>query len=319
MKKSEKPLPQHLSDFLEWLEIEKGLSQKTKDNYFRFLKKFLYFLKINDLENLKPHQLTKEHIWKYRVFLAHQRLPKTKKSLKKSTQSYYLIALRSLLTFFADRDILSLPPEKIKLPKRKKERKIKFLDIDQIERLLNAPDTTTLIGLRDKAILETLFSTGVRVAELTALNRNQIKIKKDTKDLEISIIGKGDRFRTIYFSERAVNSLKAYLERRQDKEKALFVNYGGKKPLTRLTTRSVERIIKKYALLTGIPIHTTPHVMRHSFATDLLTKGVDLRTVQEFLGHKNIATTQIYTHVTQKRLRDIHRKFHSGRKFRSGS
>jgi len=316
MKRSKKPLPRHISDFLDWLDIEKGLSSKTQENYARFLKKFLDFLKINNLENLKPHQLTSDHIWKYRVFLSRQRLPKTKKFLKKSTQNYYLIALRSLLTFFADRDILSLPPEKIKLPKRKKERKINFLNLAQVERLLNAPDTSNLIGLRDKAILETLFSTGVRVAELVALNRDQIKIKKDTKDLEIGILGKGDYPRTVYLSERTVYWLKKYLEARggrEDKEKALFISYKGRKPFTRLTTKTIERIVKKYAILAGVPLYTTPHTIRHSFATDLLIKGVDLRTVQEFLGHKSITTTQIYTHVTHKRLRDIHRKFHSGK------
>ena len=317
MKKSQKPLLRHIPDFLDWLDIEKGLSSKTQENYARFLKRFSEFLKKNGWENLKPHQLTSEHIWKYRVFLSRQRLSsKTKKPLKRSTQNYYLIALRSLLSFFADRDIVSLPPEKIKLPKRKKERKIHFLTLEQIQRLLNAPDTSTPIGLRDKAILETLFSTGVRVAELVSLNREQIKIKKDTKDLEISIIGKGNYPRTIYFSERAVYWLKKYLETRTDKERALFINYGGKKPLTRLSSRSVERIIKKYTILAGLPLYTTPHVIRHSFATDLLIKGVDLRTVQEFLGHKNIVTTQIYTHVTHKRLREIHRKFHGGKELK---
>lgn len=313
MKRNKKPLPRYIPDFLDWVEIEKGLSSKTQENYHRFLKKFLYFLGKNNLEDLKPHQLTTDHIWKYRVFLSRQYIPKTKKHLKKSTQNYYLIALRSLLTFLADRDILSLPPEKVKLPRRKKERKVNFLNLDQVEKLLNAPDTSTLTGLRDKVILETLFSTGVRVAELVVLNRDQIKIKKNIVDIETSIIGKGDYPRTIYFSERAIYWLKKYLSTRKDKEKALFVNYRGKKRLGRLSTRSVERIIKKYTVLTGLPFFTTPHVIRHSFATDLLTKGADLRTVQEFLGHKNIATTQIYTHVTHKRLRDIHRKFHSGK------
>lgn len=313
MEKSQKPLLRHIPDFLEWAEIEKGLSSKTQENYHRFLKRFLSFLKINDLENLKPHQLTPDHVWKYRVFLSRQRLPKTKSFLKKSTQNYYLIALRSFLTFFADRDMLSLPPEKIKLPKRKKEKKINFLNLEQIERLLNIPNVSASTGLRDRAILETLFSTGVRVAELVALNQDQIQLKKDARDLEISIMGKGDYPRTIYFSERALYWLKQYLQTRRDKEKALFINYKGRKPFTRLTCRAIERIVKKYTIVAGIPLYTTPHTLRHSFATDLLTKGVDLRTIQEFLGHRNIVTTQVYTHVTHKRLRDIHRKFHSGK------
>lgn len=313
MDKSLKPLPRHLTDFLDWLDIEKGLSSKSQENYSRFLKKFLDWLKINNLENLKPHQLSPDHIWQYRVFLSRYPLPRSKKTLKKSTQNYYLIALRSFLNYFADKDILSLPAEKIKLAKDKNERIINFLDLEKIERLLNAPNTSILIGLRDRTILESLFSTGLRVAELASLNREQIKLKVETKDLEISVIGKGGRVRTVFFSPRAVNWLKKYLETRNDKEKALFVNYRGKIPSTRLNVRSIERLVKKYTVLAGVPLITTPHTLRHSFATDLLAQGVDLRMVQEFLGHKNIATTQIYTHVTDKRLRDIHRQFHSGK------
>ncbi len=305
-----KPIPQYLTDFLDWLEIEKGLSSKSQENYARFLKKFFDWLKITHLENLKPSELTPNHIWQYRIFLSRQYLPKTKKPLKRSTQNYYLIALRQLLAYFTEKDIPSLPPEKVKLPKEKTEKIVDFLTLDQIEKLLNAPNTSTLLGLRDRAILETFFSTGMRVGELVNLNRDQIKIKPNTKDLEISIIGKGNHPRTVYFSERALNWLKKYLEKRVDKEKALFINYRGKSPSTRLNIRSMERIVKKYALLAGLPFTTVCHTLRHSFATDLLRKGVDLRLVQEFLGHRNIATTQIYTHVTRRHLREIHRKFH---------
>jgi len=314
MEQSEKPIVEHIPDFLEWLEIEKGLSTKTQENYHRFLKKFLQFLKANELENLKPHELSDEYIWEYKVFLSRQPISqKTKKTLKKTTQNYYLIALRAFLAYFTEKDILSLPPEKVKLPKQKREKKINFLNLEQVKKLLNAPNVSNDAGLRDKAILETLFSTGLRVAELAFLDREQINIKKDTKDLEISIIGKGDYPRTVYFSERAVEWLRKYLQTRRDKERSLFINYEGRKPLTRLTTRSIERIVKKYAILSGIPLFTTPHTLRHSFATDLLTKGADLRAIQEFLGHRSILTTQIYTHVTHKRLRDIHRKLHSGK------
>lgn len=316
MKKSQKPIPQHLNDFLDWLEIEKGLSSKSQENYARFLKRFLNWLKTSKLEELKPHQLTPEHIWKYRAYLARQYTPKTKKTLKKTTQNYYLIALRSLLNFFADRNILSLPAEKIKLAKDKDGRIVSFLNLEQLEKLFSAPDTLKIYGLRDRAILESLFSTGMRIGELVSLNREQIKLKLDTKDLEIVIIGKGSRPRTVYFSERATNWLRKYLETRKDKEKALFINYKNKKGTSRrLTPRSIQKSIKKYAIKAGLPLTTTPHVMRHSFGTDLLEQGVDLRTLQEFLGHKSPAATQIYTHVTSKRLRDIHRKFHSGRKF----
>ena len=315
MEKSTKPLPQYLSDFLDWLEIEKGLSSKSQENYARFLKKFLDWLKINKLENIRPHELTPEHIWKYRVFLSRQYLPKSNKPLKKTTQNYYLIALRSLLNYFADRDIVSLPAEKIKLARDKEGRQVRFLSVEQLEKLFSAPDTSTTQGLRDRAILEGLFSTGMRIAELVALNRDQIKTKPGMKELELGIIGKGGRARTVYFSEKALIWLNKYLETRRDKEKALFINYRRKKDTpSRLTGRSIEKIIKKYSIIAGLPLTTTPHVIRHSFATDLLTQGVDLRTIQEFLGHKSITATQIYTHVTSKKLREIHRKFHSGRK-----
>jgi site-specific recombinase XerD len=318
MKKSQKPIPRHLNDFLDWLEIEKGLSSKSQENYSRFLKKFWDWLKINKLEQLKPHELTSEHIWKYRAYLARQYVPKIKKTLKKTTQNYYLIALRSLLNFFADRDIFSLPAEKIKLTKGKDTRVVSFLNLEQLEKLFAVPDVSKINELRDRAILEILFSTGMRIAELISLNREQIKLKPETKDLEIVIIGKGSKPRTIYFSERATNWLRNYLETRKDKEKALFINYKNKKGTSRrLTPRSVEKSIKKYAIMAGLPLTTTPHVMRHSFATDLLEQGVDLRTLQEFLGHKTLAATQIYTHITSKRLRDIHRRFHSGRKLKS--
>ncbi len=240
--------------------------------------------------------------------------PEDKKPLKKSTQNYYLIALRALLNYFTNRDILSLPSEKIKLAKDTGEKQVRFLNLDQVEKLLAASDTSKIQGLRDRAILESLFSTGMRIAELVSLNRDQIRLKPSMDELEISIVGKGGRIRTVYFSERALHWLKKYLESRSDKEKALFINYRAKSNASkRLTARYIEKSIKKYAILSGVPLTTTPHVMRHSFATDLLAQGVDLRTIQEFLGHKNIAATQIYTHVTNKQLKEIHRKFHSGR------
>lgn len=308
MRKSSKPILQHLSDFLDWLDIEKGLASKSQENYSRFLKKFMNWLESNDLTDLKPHQLSPTHIWNYRVYLSRQ----SKKTLKKSTQNYYLIALRSLLNYFANQNILSLPAEKIKLAKDKDDKKVNFLTLEQIEKLLSAPNTSKRIGLRDRAILESLFSTGLRIAELVSLNREQINLKTADKGLELGIVGKGNRPRTVYFSARAIHWLKEYLTNRRDKGKALFINYQrGRNGYLRLTPRSIEKMIKKYALLAGLPSQTTPHTLRHSFATDLLSQGVDLRVIQEFLGHRNIATTQIYTHVTNQRLRDIHRKFHS--------
>lgn len=316
MKPENKPILDHFSDFMEYMDIEKGLSNKSQETYERFLKKFFLWLKENKLESLSPSQLTDDHIRKYRLALSQSYNKTTKEPLKRSSQNYYLIALRQLLAYFSARDIYSLAPSKIGLPKAYKDEKVvKFLDLEQIERLLASPNLKSPAGLRDRAIIETFFSTGLRIAELVALNREQFISIKNKKDLEIGIIGKGSHPRTIYFSERALEWLKKYLETRQDKEKALFINYKGPKGHAgdRLTPRSIETMVKKYALMAGCPITTTPHVMRHSFATDLLNKGVDIRTVQEFLGHRNIATTQIYTHVTNKRLRDIHRQFHSGK------
>jgi len=312
MKKSTRPIIEHLTDFLDWLDIEKGLSAKSQENYSRFLNRFFYWLKVAKLTSLKPHDLDADHVWKYRVFLSRNYQSKTNKPLKKSTQNYYLIALRALLSYFSSRDILSLPVDKIKLSKDKKERSVKFLNNEQLKKLLQAPDVSVPQGLRDRTILEVLFSTGMRIAELVSLDREQIKIRPGVDELELGIIGKGSRPRTVYLSKRALSWLTRYLEEREsDNEKPLFINYRSRKGASsRLTPRAIEKSFKKYSIIAGIPITTTPHVLRHTFATDLLNKGVDLRAVQEFLGHKNITATQIYTHVTNKRLRDIHKKFH---------
>lgn len=310
MKAQDICIKEHLLDYLDWLELEKGLSSHSQENYFKFLKTFFDFLEKNKLGQLKPDELNADLIWKYRLFLSRQYKQKNTNNLKRSTQNHYLVALRSLLTYFVEKDIPSLPPDKVKIPKNKEGDTVNFLTLEQVEKLLKAPDTSDLGGLRDKTILEVFFSTGLRVAELVALNKEQITIKPETTDLEIGVIGKGDRPRTVYFSVRVVEWLKKYLQTRHDKEKALFVNYGGRSPLTRLTIRSMERIVKHYALLSGLPLTTTCHTLRHSFATDLLMKGVDLRVVQEFLGHRNIATTQVYTHITKPHLREIHKKLH---------
>jgi len=314
-----KPIIKFLGDFLDYSEIEKGLSSKTQENYTRFLQKFFKWLQENKLDSLPPAALTPEHVWNYKVYLSRHLNSRTKKALKKTTQNYYLIALRSLLDFFVEKDIASLPPSKIKLAKDKADKEIKFLKLEQLSRLLSTPDPATAIGLRDRALLETLFSTGLRVAELAALSRDQLRINNETVDLEIAVVGKGSKIRTVYFSARAVSALRAYLQSRQDMDPALFINYkrGGEKSDhdRRLTVKSIEDIVKRYVIAAGLPVMATPHTLRHSFATDLLNQGVDLRTVQEFLGHSNIATTQIYTHVTNKQLRDIHRKVHNSRKF----
>ncbi|MFH1456925.1 MAG: tyrosine-type recombinase/integrase [Patescibacteria group bacterium] len=318
MQKSNKIIKLYITDFLEWCEIEKGLSNKTQENYNNFLKKFIEFLDTNKTPDLKPHEINSDLVWKYRLFLSKLKDNNTGKLLKKTTQNYYLIALRSVLNFFADRDIISLPSDKIKLARdAQKEKAINFLKLEDVAKLLLAPKLNNTQGIRDRAILETLFSTGLRVAELVALNIDQFLNINNKQDLEVQIIGKGEKPRTIYFSERALEYLKKYLKTRQDDDNALFVNYRAKKGSERrLTARSIERLVKKYVKIAGLPLTTSPHTLRHSYATDLLEQGVDLRLIQEFLGHSNIATTQIYTHVTNKQLKDVHRKFHSGAKLK---
>lgn len=319
MQESTKSIPNHLQDFLDFCEVEKGLRKNTQENYKNYLKKFLHWLEQTKNSSLLPHQLTSEHIWNYRLYLSRTPSPATGKLLSKGTQNYYLIALRALLGYFVAKDIQSTPPDKIALAKADRGLKsIKFLTLDQVGKLLSSIEPKDDISTRDRAILESFFSTGLRVAELVSLNLEQFENIKNKKDLELGIIGKGGKPRTVYFSSRALEYIIKYLEIRNRiknmNSKALFINFRGDKSAdadARLTARSIERIVKKYALLSGIPIFTTPHTLRHSYATDLMNQGVDLRSIQEFLGHSNIATTQIYTHVTNKRLRDIHHQFHS--------
>ena len=314
---AQKPLPLYCIDFLEYCEVEKGLTPVTTRNYQRFLKKFFSWLSQNKLDDITPADLTEDHIRSYRMWLSRQpnAVRKASHGLDTSTQTRYLIALRVFLSFFHERGLPCLPTEKIKLPKEKRERKVKFLDFRNIEKLLEAPDTEILAGLRDRALLETMFSTGMRVSELAALDKKQFSGLGRTQDAEISITGKGGYPRTVYVSSRALTWIQQYLKKRDDDEPALFVRLGG--PVSnsqRLGIRGMELLVKKYAVLAGVPVLATPHTLRHSFATDLLNQGVDLRSVQEFLGHRNIATTQVYTHVTNKRLRDIHRQVHGKRK-----
>ena len=312
MKKSKKPIIEHFDEFFQYLDIERGLSPKSQETYQRFLVRFERWLNESGNQDLLPHELSDKHIWNYRVYLSKQKNHKNQ-PISKKTRNYYLIAVRNLLNFFADWDIEALPAEKVKLAKEDESDSLNFLNLDQIRKLLSAPDKNKRTGIRDRAILETLFSTGLRVSELVDLDRDQINLQSAEKDLEVVVTGKGDRTRTVYFSPRAVDALEEYLKIRDDDEDALFIRYRGPKTGNRrITTRSIENIIKKYVKKTGLPEKTTPHTLRHSYATDLLAQGVDLRVIQEFLGHKNIATTQIYTHITSKKLRDIHKKYHSG-------
>lgn len=314
MRKSGKPLPRHLEDFLDWIDVEKGLASKSQENYARFLKRFFGWLALKNLSSLKPHELTPEHIFGYRLYLSRECRSPAGTPLKKNTQNYYLIALRIFLNFFAHRNIESLPAEKVELARNKEERQVRFLTLEQLKKLFAAPNVATARGLRDRAMLETFFSTGMRISEIVNLNTNQIKTSRDVDTFELVITGKGSRTRTVYFSRRVLDWLAKYILNRTDMDPALFVRADlknpGKRDTLRLTARSIEKLFKRYVIMSGLPLNTTPHVMRHSFATDLLKQGADLRVIQDFLGHKNIAATQIYAHVTSKQLRDIHRKLH---------
>lgn len=297
-------------DFLEHTEIEKGRSLKTIENYDRYLTRFIEYTQVKS-----PRSITPEVVRDFRLWLNRQ--PATKKvsinneTLKKRTQNYYLIALRAFLKFMRKRGVTTMSPEEIDLAKVS-ERTIDLISISELERLFKAPDVTTLQGLRDKAMLELLFSTGLRVSELVSLSR-----ELDIDAEEFPIRGKGEKVRVVFISPEAREAVKNYLKKRNDMEDAMFVNITRdfkKTPPTRLTARSIERIVKQLAVKAGISKKVTPHVMRHSFATDLLSNGADLRSVQMLLGHANIATTQIYTHLTDKGLRETHKKFHSRRK-----
>lgn len=316
LQKSTTSITEYILPFLDYCEIEKGLSNNTQRNYQQYLNLFIKWLTIIKKTNLKPHELTADHIWDYRLFIARTYKTPRGEHLSKKSQNYYLIALRALLSFLAERDIECLPSSKIKLAKQKAEETISFLDVRDIAAMLEIPDIKTPKGLRDRTIMELFFSSGMRISELTALNVNQMSMLKDNdtkRTYELSIVGKGKHIRTIFISPRAAQYLRTYLKSRHDVEKSLFINFRSKDPENkRLTPRSIQMMISRTAMLAGVSKKVTPHTLRHTYATDLLNHGADLRSVQELLGHKNVATTQIYTHVTNKRLRDIHEKFHGG-------
>lgn len=317
LKKSPIPLREHVLPFLDYCEIEKGLSANTQRNYLQYLTLFTNWLADNGLKDIKPHELTADHIWDYRLFLARSYKTNRGEYLSKKSQNYYLIALRALLSYLAERDIEALPSSKIKLAKQKSEETISFLDLNDITAMLKVPDVSTLKGLRDRTILELFFSSGMRISELTALNQDQMSMLKDndeSRTYELSIVGKGKHIRTIFISPRAAKWIRRYLKERHDVEKPLFTNLSKNGASKRLSPRAIQMMIKRTALLAGVSKKVTPHTLRHTYATDLLDHGADLRSVQELLGHKNVSTTQIYTHITNKRLRDIHEKFHSNDK-----
>lgn len=299
-----------ITDFLEYLELERNTSQLTIRNYDHYLKRFLQFA-----GDVDPEAIDLNLVRKYRLHLSRWSDPKTQKPLKRITQNYFMIALRAFLRYLARQDIKTLSPEKVELGEAE-ARPLKILDDAALRSLLEAPDTGDKAGLRNKAILELLFSTGLRVSEAASLNRDSINLDRR----EFSVVGKGSKERIVFLSDSACEWLGRYLNARKDTFKPLFVRFQGRVDphengeAMRLTPRSIERIVEKYVKQVGLSVKATPHTLRHSFATDLLINGADIRSVQEMLGHSNIATTQIYTHVTNARLKDVHKTFHSGNK-----
>ncbi len=305
-------------EFLEHMEIEKGSSLKTIENYDRYLTRYFNFAKIKNANEITDSSVRDFRLWLNRQSTGNNKA--TGQTLSKKTQNYYLIALRVFLKYLTKRGVKSMPADQIELAKIS-ERSLDLITHTELSRLLDAPKGTDIKILRDKAILELLFSTGLRVSELCSLT-NDIDLTSD----EFSIRGKGGKVRVVFISTEAKNAIKKYLALRKDMQEALFVQIGkeiirqsptsAKKDTSEtgaLTRRSIERIVKQYATLAGISKKVTPHVMRHMFATDLLSNGADIRSVQIMLGHSNISTTQIYTHVTDKHLREVHKKFHSKR------
>lgn len=293
-------------DFVEYLEVERNRSQKTAENYHLYLERLIEFNGDQKIDSITPELVRKWRLWLNRY------VNENGESLSSITQSYHLIALRSFLKYCSKRDIKTLTPEKIELPKVNRKQ-VSFLNEDEIKNLFNTVDTSTTPGLRDLAILQLLFSGGLRVSELCNLNRDHINLKRR----EFMVRGKGQKDRPIFVSPESAKTLELYLETRKDAAQPLFINYSGarvgddKGEFKRLTPRSVQRIVSKYAKLAGITKHVSPHTLRHSFATDLLMNGADLRSVQSMLGHSNISTTQVYTHVTDQHLKEVHEKFHS--------
>ena len=300
-----------IAEFLEYLEIEKGCSSLTIREYKHYLKRFYNWV-AEDSPTAKPEDINLEIIRRYRLYLAHLRT-RNGLSLERVTQSYHIVALRAFLRYLlVQRDIPTLSPDKIELPKQS-SRSITFLNLEQLDRLLNSPKIATNVGLRDRTILETLFSTGLRVSELVSLNRDQIDLERK----EFGVKGKGNKLRVVFLSDTAAEWIERYLRSRQDSFKPLFIRHNGKVDIRnsgegmRLTARTIQRIVAKYAKRAGLPIEATPHTLRHSFATDLLISGADIRSVQEMLGHESIRTTQVYTHVTNRHLKEVHKAFHS--------
>jgi len=300
-----------ITEFLEYLEIHKGCSSLTIQRYRHYLQRFHNWLSENSSVR-KPDDITLDLVGRYRVYLAHLR-GRDGLALKRVTQSYHIVALRAFLRYLlVQRDIPTLSPDKVELPKQG-SRSVAFLNPEQVGRLLNSPKISNNAGLRDRSILETLFSTGLRVSELVSLNRDQVDLERK----EFGVKGKGNKLRVVFLSDKATQWIERYLRARRDNFKPLFIRYSGAVDTQkngermRLTARSIQNIVAKYAKRSGLPIEATPHTLRHSFATDLLISGADIRSVQEMLGHESIRTTQVYTHVTNRHLKEVHKAFHS--------
>jgi site-specific recombinase XerD len=294
-----------VEQFLEYLELEQNRSQKTIQNYSHYLTRLSDFAGEVKLADVDEELIRKWRLWLNRLGT------NTSDELAKVTQNYHLIALRSFLRFCAKRGWEALAPDKIELARTKRPQ-VTFLNQEELSRLAGQPDTNTQNGLRDRAIIELLFSSGLRISELVNLDRDHINLSRR----EFMVRGKGQKDRPVFISPEAADWIKSYLDKRQDNAKPLFIRYSGSKKtdlsgnFQRLTARSIQRMVSRYAKLAGITKHVSPHTLRHSFATDLLMNGADLRSVQAMLGHSNIATTQIYTHITDPHLKEVHSKFH---------
>lgn len=317
LKKSS--LSKLINEFLEYCEIEKNLSQGTIKMYHFYLREFLNWIKNYTSKDVVSYKdVTHDRIKSYRLYLNRKISHRNGKPIKRNTQNRFLTALRSFLRFLVVEKgyDTSLPPDKVALGKTE-PRLPKFLSEEQVDQLVSSQNLSKKSGIRDRAILELLFSTGMRISELTNLNRKDLSAQV-IRNREFPVIGKGRKVRTVYLSNKAVEWLKKYLATRTDSYKPLFVRYSGKAmdkkdpegESLRLTPRSVQRMVKKYARRAGLSVDVTPHVLRHSFATDLLMAGADLRSVQELLGHSDVSTTQIYTHITNKHLKEVHSKYH---------
>ena len=296
------------ADFIEYLEIEQNRSQRTIANYDHYLTRLIDFAGDIEVDAIDSEMIRKWRLWLNRLGT------NTSDELNPATLNYHLIALRSFLKFCAKRDIMALNPAKIELA-RTKRKQVTFLNEEELESLFAQPKIETMVGLRDRAILELLFASGLRVSELVGLNRDHINLKRR----EFMVRGKGEKDRLVFVSEEAASWIEQYLAKRTDNIKPLFIRYSGSKKVdlsgnySRLTARSVQRLVARYALMAGITKHVSPHTMRHSFGTDLLMNGADLRTVQVMLGHSNISTTQIYTHITDPHLKRAYEKYHNSK------